>query len=136
MEQSLTAFTKLTESNGRNGEGWHGVGWALAHLNRESEALVPLQCAIQLKRQNASAHRELGDCYFKLRRFEEALLSYQQYISLKVDDPKPEKDKSLQWRNCVSFVSFWARHQAAGEGPEIGPKFQKFTASWALSISS
>jgi tetratricopeptide (TPR) repeat protein len=36
-EQSLAAFTELTESNPKNANAWHGLGWALAHMNRESE---------------------------------------------------------------------------------------------------
>jgi tetratricopeptide (TPR) repeat protein len=60
-EQSLEAFTKLTESNGRNGSAWEGLGRSLAHLNRDSEALAPLQRAIQLNAQNAPPHYELGN---------------------------------------------------------------------------
>lgn len=72
-EQSLEAFTKLTESNGRNEKAWHGLGWSLAHLNRDSEALAPLQRAIQLNPQSAPSRYELGNSYFKLHRFEEAV---------------------------------------------------------------
>jgi tetratricopeptide (TPR) repeat protein len=119
-EQSVTTFTKLTKSNGRNGNAWHGLGWSLARLNRDSEALGPLQRSIQLGPQNADAYRELGDSYFKLHRFNEAVEQFQQYIKLKPNDPAGHHSLGMAYCELGEFGS---AVEPISRALALGPEF-------------
>lgn len=119
-EQSLAAFTKLTESNASNGGAWHGLGWALANLNRDSEALAPLQRGIRLEPQNASAHHDLGNSYFKLQRFNEAAEQFQEYIRLKPNDPAGHHSLGMSYCGLGEFaLAVEPFRRALSLGPEF-----------------
>jgi tetratricopeptide (TPR) repeat protein len=71
-EEALGAFSKLAQLDEKNGNVWHGLGWAYSYLNRETDAINAYQRAVELAPGNSAAHRELGGIYFKLGKYKES----------------------------------------------------------------
>ncbi len=64
-----------------NGDAWFNLGAALDYLEREEEAVLAYQRAIELE-PRPLAYNGLGDVYTALGRYDEAIAAYQQAIEL------------------------------------------------------
>ena len=67
---------------------WHVLGLALMAQGRHDEALPALQRALRLGPTTAELHFEIGQCYERVRRIEDAANSYRDALKLKRDFPE------------------------------------------------
>jgi tetratricopeptide (TPR) repeat protein len=118
-EQSLTAFRKLTEFDGKHGDAWHGVGWASAALNQESETVSAYERAVALAPENAAAHYELGLLYASLERQSEALEQFRKSFEAAGNVVRVKPNSSGAYHNLGDAL------QGLGRSPEAILAYEK-----------
>src|SRR5579862_6612453 len=67
------------------GEYHYHLGWMLAGLGRNLEAIEPLSRAIQLRPDLAEAHNNLGEVLRRLRQWELAIRAFHKALEVKPD---------------------------------------------------
>jgi Flp pilus assembly protein TadD len=75
----------ITQEFPKHQFGWKVLGILYGQSGRNSEALNANQTAVELSRQDAEAHNNLGNTLKELGRLDEADASYKQAIVLKPD---------------------------------------------------
>lgn len=70
----------------RHGFGWMGLGMALNQMGRSADALAPLQKALELSPNEATAHCNLGEALHDLGRMDEAEASYRRALQIDPDN--------------------------------------------------
>ena len=81
-EQSLSLYRRVVESDSESVSAWIGVGVSLSHLERNSEAIAPLERAVELVPEDARIQGVLARTYFKNRQYDQADEWYQKAIKL------------------------------------------------------
>jgi len=81
-EQSLSLYRRVVESDSESVSAWIGVGVSLSHLERNSEAIVSLERAVELAPEDARIQGVLARTYFKNRQYDQADEWYQKAIKL------------------------------------------------------
>ena len=81
-EQSLSLYRCVVESDSESVSAWIGVGVSLSHLERNSEAIAPLERAVELVPEDARIQGVLARTYFKNRQYDQADEWYQKAIKL------------------------------------------------------
>jgi glycosyltransferase involved in cell wall biosynthesis len=91
---------KIAESGQHNCMAFYELGLQGAELGKHEEAIQYLKKAIELKPDFAKARQSLGNIYYNLARYDEALLCYQEAFRL---DPG-ERDTVLMYATCEIFA--------------------------------
>ena len=104
-EESLTSMQRAAMLEPGNGEAQFNLGVALAELNRPDEALVAFEAALAIK-PDAESWYSKGSMLHKLRRFAEAVTSYDQAVAL-------EPGSAEFWNNRGAALESLKRHEDA-----------------------
>jgi tetratricopeptide (TPR) repeat protein len=82
--------------------GLHGVARALAARSKLDEALTEAQAAIRHSPRDLEAHHTIGSIYERMRRFEDAAGSYDNYVNLL---PNTDRSEKASWARAeVRFL--------------------------------
>lgn len=103
-----TALTLLEEETGasRDGFEYHRTkGMVLAQLSRQKEAVQHYETAVQMKRDDAAIHNELGKLFYKMKRFPDAV-------------SKLEEARRLSNSKIGCIVSYTKSLERVGRGEE------------------
>jgi tetratricopeptide (TPR) repeat protein len=111
------------------GEVYSKLGFSLANLNRNAEAVSALENSIGLNPKNAAAFFLLGDLYSELKRVEESIAAYKQSLVL---DPK---QKEVHYNLGTVYAEKGTMDDAAAElrvAVELDPAYASAWANLAL----
>jgi len=107
-QQAAEMFQQVVALAPDNIRGFYNLSAAEVNLGRYTEAIAAVEHSIVL-RPTGTAYTNLGNAYFYLRRYEEAVHAYEQAVQL------GERDALLWWNLGDGY--YWApgrRAQAAG----------------------
>ncbi|UBF26126.1 tetratricopeptide repeat protein [Kovacikia minuta CCNUW1] len=99
--EAITSYDRVLQIKPDHELGWQNRGNALLYgLNAPEEALACYNRTLQINHENDLAWRNRGNALVELRRFSEAIASYDQALTI-----NPSDEISLQARNLVSEQS-------------------------------
>jgi tetratricopeptide (TPR) repeat protein len=94
-ERALPYFIETTRRDPKRADAFYRIGYCMAKLGQNKEAVESYKQALHIKPQDANIHNNLCVAYGKLGRFEEAVKSCEQAIQLKPD--LAEAHNNLGW---------------------------------------
>lgn len=80
------AARAITVRYPNHGFGWKALGYVLASLGRNEEALAPMREAARLLPRDSETHRNLGRALLALGRLKEAEVACRQSLAIRPDD--------------------------------------------------
>ena len=89
IEDTISHYRALTRSDPDRAEFHNELGYVLLRTGRASEALQPLQRALELSPNVAQTHNSLGAVHAQANQWSEAALAFQRSIELKLDYAEP-----------------------------------------------
>ena len=81
LDDALVYFSRFAELEPDNPEAHSSVGWTLHGLQQYAEAAQAFSRALDLSKTGMS-YRGLGDSYYKLGEYQQALRAFQEWASL------------------------------------------------------
>ena len=118
---SEALWTHTLACTADNDEARINFGNALLHADREDEAMVQFQQALQINPRNDEAQNNLGYVLYQMGRYQEAMVQFQRRCKSIPVSPKPistsarccfkRDDGTRQWLNsskrCKSILATW-----------------------------
>jgi TPR repeat protein len=90
IEDTISHYRALTRSDPDRAEFHNELGYVLLRAGRASEALQPLQRALELNPNVAQTHNSLGVAHAQANRWDQAALAFQRSIELRSDYAEPK----------------------------------------------
>lgn len=87
MDSAIADFSAAIALNPQDAEASYYRGLANARQRDLDSAIADFSAAIRLNPHDAEAYWQLGDCYYDLKHFEDALSCYERYLELVVGQP-------------------------------------------------
>ena len=85
IEKGLKYLNKSAEINPNYPATHYYIGLANMDRGWYKSAIQAFKNVIKLEPENYLAHNSLGECFYRLQRFDEAIFEYQRATSIKVD---------------------------------------------------
>lgn len=86
LAEAEKACLELVRTHDRDWRGHHLLGRVYFDRGESSRAIEPLRRVVDLTPDNARAVRNLGTAFYRLDRFEDAVLAYRQSIEIQPHD--------------------------------------------------
>ncbi len=96
LDKAITDFGAAITLNPQDAEASYYRGLANIRQRNLDGAIADFSAAIRLNPHDAEAYWQLGDCYYDLRRFPDALSCYERYIELVTGQPDKLVLKRIQ----------------------------------------
>ncbi len=93
LQESVEFIKRALELDVNNGSYLDSLGWAYFKLNNLQLAEKYLTLAIEREGDSPEIHDHLGDLYYMLGRFKEALQEWEKAISLSIEDATKVREK-------------------------------------------
>lgn len=89
-EDARAAFTQMLAQDANSADAHYGLGLALADEDKYQAAIDEFKTAAGLNPQISGIYLEIGNCYGKLKRYDEAIAAYLQEKEKTGDGPELE----------------------------------------------
>jgi len=93
LQESIEFIKRALELDVNNGSYLDSLGWAYFKLSNLELAEKYLALAVEREGDSPEIHDHLGDLYYKLGRFKEALQEWEKAISLGIEDDTKVREK-------------------------------------------
>ncbi len=80
FDEAITSYTKVTELLPNSASGYAGLGFAYRIQGKNGDAVKVFQKGIAIALDNAMIHFELGEAFFDMDQYENALKAYYKAI--------------------------------------------------------
>jgi rhomboid protease GluP len=92
IDEAKAAFTQILTADANNAQGHYGMGLTLAEENQTAGAIEEFKKAIQLGQTRAYVYYELGQNYYKLKMYDDAIAAY---LNEKKNGDDPDLEAAL-----------------------------------------
>ena len=93
LQESIEFIKRALELDVNNGSYLDSLGWAYFKLNNMELAEKYLILAVEKEDNSAEIHDHLGDLYYRLGRFKEALQEWEKAVYLGIEDATKVREK-------------------------------------------
>jgi len=93
LQESIELIKRALELDVNNGSYLDSLGWAYFKLNNMELAEKYLTLAVEKEGNSPEIHDHMGELYYRLQRFKEALQEWEKAISLGIEDTTKVREK-------------------------------------------
>lgn len=107
--EAAEAFARSTDIDPENPLAWLNFGTSEALSGNYDDAVIHLKMALRLDPKLALGYSNLGEVYFRMQRFPEAIVAYQSLLAFWSDDA------NAHYKLGLSYLSLDDLGKAQGE---------------------